>query len=244
MSNPMMSRLASRTSPQSAAMTRGDLMTKRGTAGKALALLGLCAFSAALSWQQVAAGHTEAMYPALAVGLIGGFIAALVVAFRPGTAPVLAPIYAVLEGLFLGTVSALIERAYPGIPQQAVVLTFSVALIVFLMYRSGVLVATPRFRRTLIAAALGIVAFYALQLGLSLLDLDLGFNVSNGPVAIAIHLVTAGVAALFLVLDFDAIDGAIKSGAPRRMEWYGAFSLMLTLVWLYLELLQLLGEGD
>ena len=158
--------------------------------------------------------------------------------------PTPGPIYAVLEGLFLGTVSALVDTLYPGMPQQAVLLTFAVATVVFVLYRRGVLRATTRFRRTVIAATLGILVFYGVQLALSFAPVNIGYNTSNGMLATAINLVTAGVAALFLVLDFDDIETAVAAGAPRRMEWYGAFALMMTLVWLYLELLQLLGEGD
>lgn len=244
MSNPMISRLTSRPATPAFAVSQSELMTAKGTAGKAMILLVLCAFAAMLSWQQVASGNADVLYPTMIVGLAGGFLTALIVAFRPNTAPVLAPIYAVLEGLFLGTVSALVDTLYPGIPQQAVLLTFAVATVVFVLYRRGVLRATTRFRRTVIAATLGILVFYGVQLALSFAPVNIGYNTSNGMLATAINLVTAGVAALFLVLDFDDIETAVAAGAPRRMEWYGAFALMMTLVWLYLELLQLLGEGD
>ena len=241
-SNPVLSRLADAARETLSTTASGDVMTRAGTAGKSIVLLALCAFSATFTWTQVAAGNTEVVMPALLVGGLGGFIMAMVVSFKPATAPVVAPIYAVLEGLMLGALSSLMNTRYPGIPQQAVLLTFAVALGVFTLYRMNILKATEGFRRMVVGATIGIAVFYLVNIVLSMFNVNMGYTMSSSPIAIGINLVIAGVAAMNLVLNFDDIDQAVRMGAPKRMEWYGAFGLMVTLVWLYLELLRLLSR--
>ncbi len=240
--NPVLSRLAEAARATLTTSARGDVMTRAGTAGKSLILLALCAFSATFTWMEVAKGNTAIMMPALLVGGLGGFVMAMIVSFKPNTAPVAAPIYAVLEGLVLGAISALFNVRYPGLPQQAVLLTFAVALGVFTLYRMNILKATEGFRRMVVGATIGIAVFYLVNIVLSMFNVNLGYTMSNSPIAIGINLVIAGVAAMNLVLNFDDIDNAVRMGAPKRMEWYGAFGLMVTLVWLYLELLRLLSR--
>lgn len=251
-SNPVLSRLAEAARDTLTTSVRGDAMTRGGTAGKAALLLALCIFSASFTWAQVAAGNTGILMPTLLVGGLGGFITAMVVSFKPTTAPVAAPIYAVLEGLLLGAISALYamqSRLADGTPSpmggivtQAVMLTFAVALSVFVLYRMNVLKATAGFRRIITGATIGIAVFYLVNIVLSLFHVNMGYTMSSSPVAIGINLVIAAVAALNLVLDFDFIDEAVRMGAPKSMEWFGAFGLMVTLVWLYLELLRLLSR--
>jgi uncharacterized YccA/Bax inhibitor family protein len=241
-SNPVLSRLAEAARDTLSTTARGDVMTRAGTAGKSIVLLALCVFSASFTWSQVAAGNTGILMPSLLVGGLGGFIMAMVVSFKPNTAPVTAPIYAVLEGLVLGAISALYNIKYAGIPQQAVLLTFAVALGIFVLYRMNVLKATEGFRRMVVGATMGIALFYLVNIVLSLFNVNLGYTMSSSPIAIGINLVIAGVAAMNLVLNFDDIDQAVRAGAPKKMEWYGAFGLMVTLVWLYLELLRLLAR--
>jgi uncharacterized YccA/Bax inhibitor family protein len=241
-SNPVLSRLAEAARDTLSTTARGDVMTRAGTAGKSIVLLALCVFSASFTWSQVAAGNTGILMPSLLVGGLGGFIMAMVVSFKPNTAPVTAPIYAVLEGLALGAISALYNIKYAGIPQQAVLLTFAVALGIFVLYRMNVLKATEGFRRMVVGATMGIALFYLVNIVLSLFNVNLGYTMSSSPIAIGINLVIAGVAAMNLVLNFDDIDQAVRAGAPKKMEWYGAFGLMVTLVWLYLELLRLLAR--
>lgn len=240
--NPVLSRLAEAARETLTTSVSGDVMTRAGTAGKSLILLALCAFSATFTWMQDAAGNTAIMMPALIVGGLGGFVMAMIVSFKPNTAPIVAPIYAVLEGLILGAISALFNIKYPGLPQQAVLLTFAVALGVFTLYRMNILKATEGFRRMVVGATIGIAVFYLVNIVLSMFNVNLGYTMSNSPIAIGINLVIAGVAAMNLVLNFDDIDNAVRMGAPKRMEWYGAFGLMVTLVWLYLELLRLLSR--
>ena len=241
-SNPVLSRLAEAARDTLSTTARGDVMTRAGTAGKSIVLLALCAFAASFTWNQVASGNTGIVMPALLVGGLGGFIMAMIVSFKPNTAPITAPIYAVLEGLLLGAISAMYNKSYAGIPQQAVLLTFAVALGVFTLYRMNVLRATAGFRRMIMGATIGIAVFYLVNMVLSLFNVNLGYTMSSSPIAIGINVVIAGVAALNLVLNFDDIDQAVAMGAPKKMEWFGAFGLMVTLVWLYLELLRLLSR--
>jgi uncharacterized YccA/Bax inhibitor family protein len=242
--NPVLSRLAEAAKDTLAATTsRGDVMTRAGTAGKSIILLALCAFSATFTWTQVAGGNTSILLPAFIVGGIGAFIMSLIVTFKPNTAPITAPIYAVLEGLILGALSAMYNAAYAGVPQQAVMLTFAVALSVFVLYRLNILKATEGFRRMVVGATMGVMVFYLVSIVLSLFHVELGyFSNSASPMAIGVNLLIAGIAAMNLVLNFDDIDEGVRMGAPKRMEWYGAFGLMVTLVWLYLTLLRLLSR--
>ena len=241
--NPVLSRLAEAARDTlSTSTTRGDVMTRGGTAGKAILLLALCVFSASFTWTQIAAGNTAILMPTMLVGGLGGFIMAMIVSFKPNTAPITAPIYAVLEGLLLGAISAMYSIRTAGIAQQAVLLTFGVALGVFVLYRMNVLKATAGFRRIVTGATVGIALFYLVNLVLSLFNVNMGYTMSSSPIAIGINMVIAGVAAMNLVLNFDSIDEAVRMGAPKKMEWFGAFGLMVTLVWLYLELLRLLSR--
>jgi uncharacterized YccA/Bax inhibitor family protein len=217
-------------------------MTVAGTAGKAMLLLAVVIFSAAITWQQVAGGRTDLVMPAMLVGGLGGFVFALATSFRPQWAPVTAPIYASLEGIFLGAISALYNARFAGLPQQAVLLTFGVAAGVLVLYRLRVLRATPMFQRMLFGAMMGIGLFYLGSFLLSLFGVQIGYSTSNSMLAIGINVVIAGVAALNLVLDFDRIEEGSRMGAPKAMEWFAAFGLMVTLIWLYLELLRLLSR--
>ncbi len=242
-SNPVLSRLAEAARTNLSTTANGEVMTRAGTAGKSIILLALCAFSASFTWSQVAGGNTGIIMPAFYVGGIGGFVMALVVSFKPNTAPVTAPIYAILEGLVLGAISARINGLYAGIPQQAVMLTFAVALSVFALYRLNILKATEGFRRMVVGATVGVMVFYVVGMVLSLFHVDLGyFSNSSSLMAIGVNVLIAGIAAMNLVLNFDDIDQGVRMGAPKRMEWYGAFGLMVTLVWLYLEVLRLLSR--
>lgn len=240
-SNPVLARFA-QAARDTVASSDSGTMTVAGTAGKALLLLAVLSFSAALTWQQVASGNVGLLGPAMLVGGLGGFVFAMIASFRPQTARWAAPIYASLEGIFLGAVSAIYNAQFRGLPMQAVLLTMGVAAGVFVLYRFRVLRATDGFRRMLFAAMMGIMLFYLGSMVLSLFKVNIGYFTSAGPLAIGINLVIAGVAALNLVLDFDRIEQGSNMGAPKVMEWFSAFGLMVTLIWLYLELLRLLSR--
>jgi len=217
-------------------------MTTSGVAGKAVILLAVVLFSAAVTWQQFATGNLDMMMPAMLIGGIGGFVVGMIASFKPQTAPWSAPIYASLQGIFLGAVSAMYNLRFAGLPQQAVLLTFGVAASVFLLYRFNILRATEGFRRMMLAAMIGIGLFYLGSMLLSLFGVSISFLTSSSPLAIGINLAIAGVAALNLVLDFDRIEQGVQAGAPKQLEWFAAFGLMVTLIWLYLELLRLLSR--
>ena len=175
-------------------------------------------------------------------GLIGGFIAAMVTIFKPTAANISAPIYALLQGLAIGGISAMYESAFDGIVMQAVALTFGTLAALLLAYKSGLIKPTENFRLMLFAATGGIFVLYLVSFIMSFFGSSIGFIHSNSLMGIGFSLVVVAVAALNLVLDFDFIEQAAEQGAPKYLEAYGAFSLMVTLIWLYLEILRLLSK--
>jgi uncharacterized YccA/Bax inhibitor family protein len=230
---------------QAAAGAKPDAaaMTIQGTVDKTAILLAVLIFTAIWPWKLFFdSRNPELLLPWLGIGAIGGFVIALMTIFKKTWAPVTAPIYAACEGLVLGSTSALFELRYPGIVLKSVALTFGVLLTLLIAYRSGAIRATPGFRRGVIAATGAIVLVYIGSAVLGLFGVNVGFIQSSSPLSIGISLVVVGVAALNLVLDFDLIEQGSKLGAPKYMEWYGAFALMVTLVWLYLEILRLLAK--
>lgn len=239
--NPVLSRFAD-TARETFGLVSPGAMTVAGTAGKAMLLLAVVVFSATMTWQQVAGGRPELVMPAMLVGGLGGFVFALVTSFRPQWAPWTAPIYASLQGIFLGAISALYNTRFAGMPQQAVLLTFGVAAGVLVLYRLRILRATAGFKRMMLGAVIGIGLFYLGSFLLSLFGVQVGYFTSTSWLAIGVNVAIAGVAALNLVLDFDRIEEGARMGAPKAMEWFAAFGLMVTLIWLYLELLRLLSR--
>jgi uncharacterized YccA/Bax inhibitor family protein len=153
-----------------------------------------------------------------------------------------APIYAVFEGLFLGAISAMFEAMYPGLVMRAVSLTFGVFFIMLLLYRSGTIRATQKFRTVILAATGGIALVYFVSFIAGMFGVNFGFMTGNSMMSIGFSLVVVVIAALNLILDFDMITRGADAMAPKYMEWYGAFGLMVTLIWLYLELLRLLSK--
>ncbi len=226
-----------------------ERMTINGTVNKTGILL-LCTMATAFyTWHLFSAsasfdGSPDAasITPLLMLGVIGGFIFALVTIFKQSWAPVTAPIYALCEGLFLGGVSCLFELRYPGIAIQAVTLTFGTLFVLLLAYRSGLIQVTQKFRLGVVAATGAVALFYLLQMVLSFFHLQFTSVYGSGLVGIGFSLVVVAIAALNLVLDFDFIDRSAAYGAPKYMEWYGAFGILVTLVWLYLEILRLLSK--
>src|SRR3984957_5757013 len=219
----------------------GDTMTVSGTVNKAGILLICAVATAAWSWN-LFTRSPEAALPLLAVGGIGGFIVALVTIFKKTWSPVTAPIYALLEGLVLGSASAMLEIRFPGIAMQAVGLTFGTLVALLLAYRSGLIRATENFKLGVVAATGGIAVFYLAQFVLGFFGVRFAAINGSGLLGIGFSVVVVIVAALNLVLDFDFIESGVGAGAPKYMEWYGAFGLIVTLVWLYLEILRLLSK--
>ena len=232
----------------SGALVRGDAgtMTLNGTVNKTALLLVLTLAGALYTWSQfssaVAAGNPGTMMPWVWGGAIGGLVVALVTIFKKEWSPVTAPLYAVLEGLFLGAVSAMFELRFPGIVMQAVGLTFGTLAALLLAYRSGLIRATENFKLGVVAATGGIALVYLATIALSFFNIQIPLIHESGLIGIGFSLFVIVIAALNLVLDFDFIETGVEQGAPKYMEWYGAFGLMVTLVWLYIEFLRLLAK--
>jgi len=220
----------------------GQGMTISGAVNKTGILAILVVASAAWTWSRFFNSGPESVTGLIAVGAIGGLIFALVTVFKKTWAPVTAPIYAVLEGLVLGGVSAIYEARFQGLPMQAVGLTFGTLVALLLVYRAGIIKVTDKFRLGVVAATGGIAAFYLLTWILSFFHITFPSIFGAGPLGIGISVVIVIVAALNLVLDFDFIETGARVGAPKYMEWYAAFGLMVTLIWLYLEILRLLSK--
>lgn len=217
-----------------------DRMTLQGTVNRTGVLLALAMTTAAWSWLHVAQGGNPA--PVIMGGLLVGLVLAIATIFRPVWAPYTAPAYALAEGAALGGISAGFEAMYPGIAFQAVFLTFGTLAGMLAAYSAGMVAATERFRRGVLAATLGIVAVYLVTFVLSFFGVSVPYLHGNGLIGIGFSLVVVGIAALNLVLDFDLIEKGVARGAPAYMQWYGAFALLVTLVWLYLEILRLLAK--
>lgn len=221
--------------------TGEGVMTVAGTAWRALALVLLVVGSAGYTWYTLAAEPARAPTYVMG-GLIGGLVLALITIFKPRLAPWTAPLYAVVEGLALGSLSMLLNAAYAGLPVQAVALTFAVFLAMLGLYAFRVIRVTDRVRAFISSAILGVLLFYLLNLGLGFFGVRIPYIHEGGALGIGISLLTAGVAAMALLLDFDLIERGAEAGAPKYMEWYGAFGLVVTLIWLYIEILDLLRK--
>lgn len=222
----------------------GDVMTLNGTVNKTGILLLLTVMTAAFAWNaSFVNGEPTAMAPIyMWGGLIGGFILAMVTVFKKTWAPVTAPMYALVEGFFLGAISAMFNHFYEGIVMQAVLLTFGTLFALLFAYRSGLIKATENFKLGVVAATGGIMLVYLASIVLNMFGSGIPLIHESGIVGIGFSLFVVVIAALNLVLDFDFIETGVEQGAPKYMEWYGAFGLMVTLVWLYIEFLRLLAK--
>jgi uncharacterized YccA/Bax inhibitor family protein len=220
-----------------------DVMTVNGTVNKTAILLIIAMATAFYVWRMFfISRNPAAVTPWMLGGAIGGLIVAIVTAFKKEWAPATSPLYAALEGLFLGGISAFYEARYPGIVIQAVALTFGTAFALLMAYKSRLIRATENFKLGVFAATGGIFLLYLISIVLGFFGIRIGFIHDSGPLGIGFSLVVVVIAALNLVLDFDFIEKGAEHGAPKFMEWYGAFGLVVTLVWLYLEILRLLGK--
>ncbi len=219
-------------------------MTVQGTVNKSGILLMLTMVTAAFTWSKFYAsgGNPAAVGPWMIGGALGGFITAMVIVFKRTWAPTAAPIYALLEGFFLGGISSVMEAQFPGIVIQAVGLTFGTAFSLLLLYKANYIQVTENFRTGIMAATGGIALVYLLSFVLGFFGMPIGFIHSSGLMGIGFSLFVVVVAAMNLILDFDFIHKGATMGAPKFMEWYAAFGLMVTLVWLYIEILRLLSK--
>ncbi|PSM13592.1 Bax inhibitor-1/YccA family protein [Stenotrophomonas maltophilia] len=220
-------------------------MTLNGTVNKTGFLLLLTVLTAAFAWNQSIDEYDQVMDAAKVYamgGAIGGLVLALVTVFKKEWSPVTAPMYALVEGLFLGAISAVFNAKFPGIVFQAVLLTFGTLFALLIAYRSGVIKATENFKMGVVAATGGIALLYLASFVLGFFNINVPVIHDSSWLGIAFSLFVVVVAALNLVLDFDFIETGVAQRAPKYMEWYGAFGLMVTLVWLYVEFLRLLSK--
>ena len=224
--------------------TSGKTMTLEGTVNKTGILLFLLILAATYPWNLFfQSGNPSAVIPITLIGGIGGFIVAVITTFKKNWAPYTAPMYAVLEGLLLGGISAIFEAQYPGIVIQATGLTFGTLASLLMLYKFGIIKPTENFRLMIVSATMGIGILYFISFIMNLFgSTGIGFIHSNGIFGIGFSLFVVAIAALNLVLDFDFIEQGSEQNAPKYMEWFGAFSLMVTLIWLYLEILRLLAK--
>ena len=231
----------------SGSVVAGDqgTMSLNGTVNKTGMLLLMTVLTAAFAWSQTMTPTGEVAPGAMGYllgGGIGGFILALVTIFKKEWSPVTAPLYALVEGLFLGAISAIYNAQFQGIVLQAVMLTFGIMFALLFAYRSGLIKATENFKLGVAAATGGIALIYIATIVLGLFGIKIPFIHDSGLIGIGFSLFVVVVASLNLVMDFDFIESGVEAGAPKYMEWYGAFGLMVTLVWLYVEFLRLLSK--
>ncbi len=221
-------------------------MTVNGSVGKFALLLLMVMAGAFYTWNLSAKGEFALMQTLMVVGMIGGFISVLIISFNPKAARFLSPIYGLLEGFFLGGISVLFNnyfaKSYPGIVTQAVGLTFAVAIGMLALYAFRIIKVTDKLRSIIFSATLGVALFYLVTWILGLFHVNLPFMYDSSMLGIGISVFIVAIAALNLLMDFDMIERGAQMGAPKYMEWYGAFGLLVTMVWLYMEILRLLSR--
>jgi len=244
MSNPILSeKTFEKTRQATAGVYSGDVMTMKGTINKSILLFITLLVPAAWIWWKMGGN------PETAQGLTGwmigsailGFVLSLVIVFKKSWAPVIAPLYAAVEGVFLGLISMVFDYIYPGIVMEAVGVTLLVFAAMLMAYRTGLLRATPMFTKVIVMATLGVAFFYLINMIVTWVTGN-NWYAGSSTLSIVVSAVVAGIAAFNLILDFNLIEEGSKSGFPKYMEWFCAFGLMVTIVWLYLEILRLLAK--
>jgi uncharacterized YccA/Bax inhibitor family protein len=223
-------------------------MTVRGTMNKFGFLMLMVLGAASYTWQLYYQDNPSLMTTLMWVGVIGGLVTGLIISFKPKTATYLAPVYGILEGFFVGAISAVLNEAFaerfPGLVITAVGLTLGVAIAMFLLYNFRIIRPTEKFKSILFSATLGIAVFYLITMILRLCSVNVAFmNFGDTSLlGIGISLFVVAIAALNLILDFERIEKGAELGAAKYMEWYSAFGLLVTIVWLYIEILKLLSR--
>src|SRR2546423_5470326 len=223
---------------------QSETMTERGTLNKFGFVFLLVLASASFTWSAFYQGKN--VLPWILISAIGGLILAFVISFRPKWSSYLVPAYGLLEGVFVGGISAYYNYAFaekaPGIVMQAVGLTFGVVIAMYLLYRFRIIRATEKFKAVIFTATAGIALFYGLAIILRLFGIQMPLIHESTTLGIGFSLIVVAIAALNLILDFDMIENGVAMGAPKYMEWFGAFGLLVTIVWLYIEILRLLSK--
>jgi len=227
-----------------------NAMTVQGTVGKTSLLLAILSACGIWAWNITVRDSVQAHVPLAAISGIGGTVIAFLTIFRPTMAPWTAPLYAAAEGVFLGIISQAIQigmgdklnHANPGIVFQAISLTVSVLCVMLFLYGARIVRVTDKFRTGVIMATGALALFYLVSFVLRLFHFNVPLIYESSIYGIGFSLFVVGLASVNLLLDFDMIEQGARNGAPKYMEWYGAFGLLVTLVWLYLEILRLLQK--
>jgi len=240
MANPVLNEKTFANNGENIYVSSNDIMTVNGTIGKSALLLIITLVGGAFSWYNFSTGNIPLSNMMAAIGIIAGIILSFVIAFKPKTAPMLAPIYAICEGLALGTISAMYNATYDGIISQAILGTFATLFTVLALYSSRIITLTEKVRSIIFIATLATcISYFALTI-LSIFHVPLP-QITN-TVSIAVSLVVIVIAAINFLLDFDNIERGVQAYAPKYFEWYCGFGLLVTVVWLYLEILKLLAK--
>lgn len=236
--NPMLRKSvfskASKTSYSGSAMTRG------GTIGKTVVLFALLIAGGAIAWLSNFTFLQHAY--GMAALLIAGTALSFITAFVPKASPFTAPVYALIEGMLLGVITAAFGAAYNGIVFQSILITVGIFIMTLIFYSTHIITVTNRLRSIILIATTGIMFVYLADIVMSLFGASVTFLNNNGIVGIAINLLVVLIASLNFLIDFDYFDRACAMGAPKYMEWYMGYSIMVTFVWLYLEVLRLLSK--
>lgn len=237
MSNPILNNDFGRADER---VLSGAPMTINGTINKTFLLFACALVPAYYTWSQFLAGFMDKAMMLTTIGAIVGFIVALIVAFTKNKFFI--PVYAVCEGLFLGGVSAMFEKQYPGIAFQAVSGTFAAMFSMLALYRLNLIKCTDKFRSVIFTATVSIAVLYLMQIIASFFHYSIPGIFESGMVGIGFSVLVVAIAALNLIIDFDFIEKGSQNMIPKDYEWYGAFGLMVTLVWLYIEILKLVAK--
>ena len=221
---------------------QGEPMTIAGTINKTIVLLLIASISAAATVFQAFQGYTDKVVLILSIALGVGFITGLATSFVPKLAKFLSPIYAFAEGAFLAGITLFIETQFPGIALQAVSATFLTFFVMLFLYRTGVIKATAKFRATIMSSIIAILILYLIEIIGSIVGFSIPFLNGSGPASIIASVIICIIAALSLILDFDFIERGSQNLLPKDYEWYASFGLLVTLVWLYIEILNLIAK--
>lgn len=217
-------------------------MTVGGAINKTFILLLLAAVAAAAVWYQAILGYADKVSLIMGIGMVVGLITGFVIIFKQNTAPYLAPVYAFAEGAFIGGISAFMEAQFPGIVIQAIALSMIAVFSMLLLFKTRIIRATEKFRSTLIVATFSVMVLYLVNLIGSFFHFSIPFINGGGMIGIAFSVIVVLIAAFNLIIDFDFIEQGAQNMFPKHYEWYGAFGLMVTLVWMYIEILRLLSK--
>ena len=219
-----------------------NTMTINGTIGKTFMLLLIAAIAGAAVFYEAMMGYSDKVMTIMVVSLIAGLVTGLVTSFVPKLAKFLSPIYAFCEGALLTGLSLILETQFPGIAVQAISGTLICLGVMLLLYRAGAIKATEKFRAVLLSAMVTILVLYIINLIGGFFNFSIPFISGNGPMSILFSGIIVAVASLSLILDFDFIEKGQAQMLPKDFEWYGAFGLLVTLVWLYIEILKLISK--